>query len=204
MVDIIGTPGNDTLTGSNLDFIYGLAGDDLLSLSEDITSNSLENIALSGQINTQITPQSFLFGGSGSDTYLSRNNVQTFVLENGNSSSDTLVTESITLSDPNSVFFEFDNRHLVMQNNLTGESLLLIDWQNPENRIENFTSMTNAESVISYEDLVSNLTSNGNYFGNISIEQVFEIFNLPITADEFNADINALFLRAEVLEAFEV
>lgn len=191
MLEQFGTSGNDTLTGSNSEQVYGLAGDDLLFAPENTNPDS------------QIAPQSFLFGGSGSDVYFSRNNVETLIFDTGNSSSDILVTESITLNDPNSIFFQIDNRHLAMSNSLSGEFVLIIDWQNPENRIEGFTSVTTTDTIVNYEEFVNNLSNNGNYLGNTTFEQIAEIVNTPFSSDGFNADIDAFSIRAQVLEIFE-
>ncbi|MDJ0903280.1 MAG: hypothetical protein QNJ55_31225 [Xenococcus sp. MO_188.B8] len=194
MLEQLGTSGNDTLTGSNAQDVYGLAGDDLLIAPENTTPTS------------PIKPQSFLLGGSGSDVYVSRNNVETLIFDTHNSGSDIdiLVTESITLNDPNAIFFQMDNRHLVMSNSLSGENVTIIDWHNPENRIEGFTSVTTTDTIISYEVFVNNLPSNGNYLGNIALEEAAEILNIPFSFSEFYADLDAFVTRTQLLEALEV
>jgi hypothetical protein len=80
-------------------------------------------------------------GGSGSDTYIAKDGKLMIVADSdtsGGESMDTLITAINPQADNSSYMKIIDNRHLFMGNDLSGEKVLILDWQSNTDRIEQF------------------------------------------------------------------
>ena len=142
-----GTANNDTITGSNLQVVLGLAGDDRLTAG---SSNGNASV---------------LAGGLGNDTYVVRTGEAAVILESGGT--DTVIFPfSIVVSS--GVVATFDNRHLAIGDRITNTSVTILDWQNPANRVEKFEFV---DGTVTYEQVVSQYTSSLSYRGNAALQQ---------------------------------
>ena len=112
---------------------------------------------------------SFLIGGTGSDRYSVAENSTAIILEAGNSDNDSFFAPETALDlgnqDNTSIIAEIDNRHLFIADTEFNQNTILLDWQEPANRIETFNLV---EGAISYEEFVDNFQRSENYFGNFS------------------------------------
>ncbi|WP_373541344.1 hypothetical protein [Chamaesiphon sp.] len=169
-----GTANNDTITGSNLQAVLGLSGNDRL------TAGSTTN---------------FLAGGFGDDTYVVRVGEGATIFESGGV--DTVIFPFSTTSNTGFIF-TLDNRHLGIGDRATKTGALIIDWKNPANRVEKFEFV---DGTATYEQVVSQYTSSLSYIGNIAIQQtnpnadgyLFPATGLtPTTFNSFLDDISAL------------
>ncbi|MDJ0531809.1 MAG: peptidylprolyl isomerase [Xenococcaceae cyanobacterium MO_207.B15] len=183
---VIGDSDNNTLNGLDLQIVFGLAGDD--SLSSSVGS-------LPGGEETTI-----LVGGSGDDEYQIAGNSTAIIFENGNSSQDVAIATGLTISS-NAVIAEIDNRHLYVGNPESDQYAILVDWQEPENRIESFVL---SDFTFSYEQLASTFSGlNAPNFTWEELEQQDEINleRLGLTPSSIDDAINQVSARASELEA---
>ncbi len=72
--EVLGTTGNDEITGSDLEVIYGLEGSDILTSSSS-SSQGFQNANIN-----------IVAGGFETDRYVTADNSLTIIQENGNSS----------------------------------------------------------------------------------------------------------------------
>lgn len=149
MVDWVGTTGNDNRTIGHGTDGYGLQGDDTLRSA---------NFATVG-----------LIGGSGNDTYIHGNRALTTIVEFGNSPFDKFIEA------PSSTLYAFfatiDGRHLTMSNAYGTEGVVIIDWQDPANRIESWQLASGA--TYSFEGFRNFVYSSPAYIGDVSMEWVY-------------------------------
>ena len=144
-----GSASNDTITGSNLQIVLGLAGDDRLTAGTPNNNNGAVLLA----------------GGLGNDTYVVRGGESAGILESGGT--DTVILP-FAVSSSSGIVGTLDNRHLFIGDRATNTSILIFDWQNPANRVENFQF---ADGSVTYEQIVSQYTSAPGYVGNSAIQQ---------------------------------
>ena len=211
--EVIGNEGDDNLIGSDLQILYGLAGDDILA---PVGGSSPEALATT-----------VLVGGSGGDLYQVSNNSIAIIIENGNNDNDIGRVSGINIPNIDEIDFPIDemereklerllepllllqidnNRHLYIGDTESNQYALLIDWQNPENRIENFSLEVD---TFSYPEIVEYLASlqlfvqgGGNvpgFLGSLNWEEANEQTNIdlerlglsPETIDEAIAQVKA-------------
>ena len=144
-----GTTGNDTLSGSSLQAIFGLAGNDRLTAG-----------------GTAISGASVLAGGLGDDTYVIPAGQGAIILESGGTDS---VTFPFSTTSSTGYLYTIDNRHLVIGDTATNSFAVIIDWQNSANRIEKIVDSLGV--FITYEQLASGYTSSAFYKGNFALQQ---------------------------------
>ncbi|MGO1119069.1 calcium-binding protein [Rhodovibrionaceae bacterium A322] len=108
----LGTTGDDALSGYNSD-IYALQGNDTLSGSG----------------------YSLLAGGVGNDSYNLSTYSVTTIYDSGGSDTLTYTPFETDYYEPTFVFGEIDGRHLVVTDT-AGRGFIVLDWEQPESRIE--------------------------------------------------------------------
>jgi hypothetical protein len=178
LTEKVGTFNDDTLIGSNLEVLYGLAGNDTLRAASTAT-------------------EVVLVGGSGSDRYEANNDL-IYVLENGNSNNDVLVADAIDVNSEDSYVLEIDSRHILAGNIAEEQFFLIVDWQEPENRIEKI--ILNGTEYL-YSDLANSFREFENYLGNYSIDEVEELSDgLLDFPDSIDGDLDNIVQRARELE----
>lgn len=143
---------SNALTVLDRTIAYGLGGDDILSTSTGISA---------------------LVGGSGVDSYIVANNSVAIVLDDGNSAGDVVVATGIGLNSSSTVILEIDYRHFIAYDTYSGQTLIILDWQNATNIIE---SVQLSDGTFPYEYIASNFRSTTTYYGNYTIEQADTLF----------------------------
>ncbi len=162
--EVLGSKGADNLVASDLEILYGLQGNDILSMTEG---------SLPGGLATSV-----LIGGSGEDRYQLANNSTAIVIENGNSNNDVGQASGIGFFSDTSFSLEIDNgRHLFVGDTVSNQFAVLVDWQVPENRLESFEA---ADGVFSYEEFANGFRNLPGYLGNFTLEQVVNQFGLDL------------------------
>ncbi|WP_246605367.1 FG-GAP repeat domain-containing protein [Sphaerospermopsis torques-reginae] len=125
LTELFGNSSANTNTIPNLSVYYGLGGDDNLS-SPSGNSNSF--------------PVVVAIGGAGNDVYTVWNNSTLIVWDSSSSGSDRLVATGIPLITGNTIGANYggiiDNRHLWVGNTVSGQEIIILDWQNQRNRLE--------------------------------------------------------------------
>lgn len=155
----IGTLNNDQLMVLNNTIAYGLGGDDILSTSVGSTGDSTNNYSV-------------LVGGLGNDQYNVANNSTAIILDHGNSPGDVIVATGIGFNSTTTQIVEVDNRHLVTYDTVSGQRLIILDWQASANTIE---SVQFANGTFTSDYIASNFRTNVGYLGNYTLEQADQL-----------------------------
>lgn len=185
--EVLGNRGNNNLIASDLDALYGLAGNDTLSAEEN-------------------TEDAIIVGGSGDDVYEASNNSTLIVLENGDSDNDLGKASGVGFLKDTSFSLEIDEgRHLYFGDTASNQYLLVLDWQTPENQIE---SIELEDGIFSYQDIQDNLRTSPGYQGNFTwseaiAQEEFNLERLGLSADTIDETITQLDARATALESRE-
>ncbi len=148
--EVLGTPEPESLTALDLEIVYGLAGDDLLSPDDTV------------QGVTTRTPPIFV-GGTGADRYTLLSDSVMVILDAGSSTGDVLNASGISLDG--SSFAEIEGRHLFITDVNARQSVYIFNWEDETNRLETFEF---AGGTIAYDDLAQNLRDRGDDFRNFS------------------------------------
>lgn len=148
--ELIGTPRNNRIRGRDLQIIYGLQGNDKLSAARGSAAGAEATI---------------LVGGSGGDRYKAANRTTTIILENGVSSSDTLIARRIGFNRDTSFVGEIDSRHLILGDITFGQAVIVLDWRKADQQLGTFAL---SDGTYSYGDIVGNFRNVPNYLGNMS------------------------------------
>lgn len=181
-----GIVGFDTITGSDLQIVYALDGDDSLNSNFGITT--------------------ILVGGTGRNTYQVRGNSIAIIIENDNDSNNILWTaigySGISLEKETSFVSVIDNRHLYLGDTITNQYAIVIDWQEPDNQIESFDL---TEGRISYEEFVSRYQNSNNYRGNLTWQELavtgeIDLERLGLSPDTIEHDLRIIDRRSKQLE----
>lgn len=144
--DRVGSAGIDTLSATNLQVVFGLAGADALSHGGGTT---------------------WLVGGNGNDSYRIQASGTVVVYDSGNTSNDHFYDSAYFVGQ--SFAAEIDSRHLMLFDN-AGNRIFFFDWLALANRIEHFHVAT---FDFSPEQYLAYLKSKPFYQGNLSIDDVF-------------------------------
>ena len=177
--EVVGSEGVDNLLGSDLQVLYGLEENDTLATAEGSLPDG--------------TATSFLVGGSGDNRYRVGNNSTAIIIENSNTDNDVGQATGIGFNKDTSFSMEIDNgRHLFVGDIESNQYALLVDWQNPENRIENFEL---EDGTFSYQSVVDNFRSFSGYLGSFTWEE------LGSSSETFNEAIAQVNTRSATLES---
>ncbi|MEM7225192.1 MAG: hypothetical protein AAF495_19595 [Pseudomonadota bacterium] len=176
--ETIGTEGNDVFNTFEDHIFFGLEGDDTF----------LGNFGEDFQI---------MVGGSGADTYVANNNSIITVLENGNSVGDTVVATGIGLTLDSSLAGTIDGRHLVAGDTVSGQVVFVLDFLDPENRIETVEIF---EGVFGFDDVVNGIFNAPGFQGDIAWEDLGQFDLQAFETGEINETIAFYDARAAALE----
>ena len=186
----------DSISGSDLQIIYGLDGDDNLNSTLTFAQAPLEK-----GFSTII-----LVGGSGRNNYQIRNNSVAIAIENKGDDDNILWTtigsDGLSLLKETSFVATIDGHHLYLGDTVTNQYAILIDWQQPDNQIETFDF---TEGFVSYEEFVATYKNSPNYLGNFTWEGLaardeIDLSRLGISPQTIEEDINVVRQRAIELE----
>ena len=191
-LELLGTDSNDSITGSDLEIIYGVEdGDSLVAgAGEDPNTRSI----------------TVLVGGTGKNLYSIRENATAVIFENSGSSDRTFYTTilapGIDRTAENFVIADIDGRHLYFGNPESNQYAFLVDWQIPENQIETFYLVN---GITDYETFASGYQELPGYLGNLSWSEAtergaIEIERLGLNIDSFDDEIDTITARASELE----
>ena len=189
LTEIVGTVNSEEIKGKDLEIVYGLEGNDLLKSANGST--------------TENTPDAtVLVGGSGNDHYDTIDESTAIIIENGNDDNDLFHGTDIKFFSETSYILEIENRHLLIGDRSTGQSGIIIDWQNLENRIENFTSI---DAIFTYEQFVANFRNFDSYQGNFNWSELvasgeLNLARLGLSADTVDIAIAQANERSNELE----
>ena len=146
--EVIASEADNDILGVDLQILYGLSGNDTLKLVE----GSAEEVEGADSI--------FAVGGSGDDSYLLSNLTTSVIIENGNSDADLVNVGDFDFDYTTSYVAEINNSHLLIGDVTSRQSAIIVDWQQPENRLETFVS-ENGE--IGYEEFAANYRNAVNF-----------------------------------------
>ena len=195
-VSDFGITGFDSISGADLQIVYGLDGDDNLNSTTTLSGGNLPD----GKATV------ILVGGTGRNNYQVRNNSTAIVIENDNNSNNILWTTigstGISLEKETSFVAEIDRRHLYMGDTDTNQYVILIDWQQPANQIESFDL---TEGFISYDDFSNFYQDLNNYRGNFTWNELIatgeiDLDRLGLSSDAINEDLATIVKRSAELE----
>ena len=137
VTELFGNSSTNNTVIPNLSIYYGLGADDNLSTPVG-NSNSF--------------PVAVAVGGANNDTYTVNNNSSLIIWDSSNSAGDRLVATGIPLRTGNTIGAIYggiiDNRHLWVGSTVSGQEIIILDWQNPRNRLETITLQ---DGTFSYE-----------------------------------------------------
>ena len=187
--EVVGTDANDSLTGSDLEIIYGIGDGDSLVAGTDSTN--------------------ILVGGTGRNLYSIRENAIAVIFENSGSDDNTLFTNvlapGIDRNSDNFVVADVEGRHLLFGDTESNQYAFLVDWQETENQIETFYF---AEEMIGYDTLANSYQDSFSYLGDLSWSELAERENidterLGLDIDSFDNEIEFINAKATELENLE-
>lgn len=178
------TKGNDKIKATKNTINYGLQGNDTYP-------------SKIGSFNVSVD-------GSGNDKYLDTTGgaFGTMVIERGDSPKD-LGTSSGFLTDPDTLIYTVDDRHLALINSVIPREIYLIDFAKPENQIEKIKT---ADGTFTFEQLSSQLQQLPNFAGNQTwtsiISQSAYLSDIGLTSSKkVNKFLKAVVNKAESLES---
>ena len=195
--EVIGAEGFDSISGSDLEVVYALDGNDVLNSPPTFFGGGLPEGAAT----------TILVGGSGSNSYQIRNGSTGIVIENSNSPDNLLWTTigspGISLENSSSFVAEIENRHLYLGNTESDQYIILIDWQEPKNQIETFNL---SEGDLSYEEFFNSFRQSSNYRGNLSWVELaasgeINLARLGLSPDSIENALTFISSRATDLES---
>ena len=191
--EVLGTNGFDSIRGEDLSIVYAL--DDRDNLNSTVRS-------------TVDNPTTIVVGGTGDNNYISWKDSTIFILENSDTPDNILYTNiatdsGISLEDGDSFVAEISDRHLYLGNTQTGQYVIILDWQLPENQIETFAL---SEGDLSYEEFVDSFRDSDNYRGNFTWAELAETeeidldrLGLSTTSEGIDEDFEAIDARSREL-----
>lgn len=182
--EIVGTLGTDTLGGQDLQILYGLNGNDSLTA----------NLGVLG-----IDKVIFAVGGAGNDTYTVRDNATLFVLENGNSASDSIVATGIGLNGGSAEFLTIEGRHILIRDTTSNQEILLLNATVLANRIESFRF---SDGTFTFQQVLNavNARSLGDFsFTDLQVSGVLDLNRLGINPNAVDNAITTIEQRQDTL-----
>ena len=155
--EVIANEADNNILGIDLQILYGLEGNDTLK-------------PLEGSPEAASADSIFVVGGSGNDTYSLSDFTTSVIIEDGNSNADLANVGSFDFSQATSYVAEISGRHLLIGDVESRQSAVIVDWQQPENRIETFVIET---GQIGYEEFAANYRNAVN-FAELTWEELSE------------------------------
>jgi hypothetical protein len=159
---------NDNFQAQSYFTSFGLGGDDI------ITSSYLGEYQ-------------FVIGGEGNDTYIINSPGTMTIIDHGNSQFDTVEASGLGVTYDTTFFGTIDNRHLVATDTISGQQLIVIDYQNNLNKIENIKL---ADGTYTYDDIIYFMSISPNNLGNYSWENADQLGLYPEDSEMINEEID--------------
>jgi len=150
--------------------LYGTASGERLSVQEDyqrVLGRGGNDTLIGGLYRSG----NVLIGGVGSDSYMIEGGLDDtlIVLENGYDPLDNFyIPANLTINQA----LQVDGRHLLLNEVQTGRSILLLDWQRPENIIEmwQIQGSGNTHTWLTFDEFRSTVLTSRYYLGDYPLE----------------------------------
>lgn len=155
LIRVDGTAGNDTFTGLDDRIYFGRGGD-------DVFTNNTPNVG------------SWFVGGEGNDTYHAGVSSYTLIQDLGGSPNDRYVDIPGVMTGASVMGAEIDGRHLFIGLSDGSGGVFIIDWRDPESRIETYElalSSTQTQTF-SHAEFAAAVEQAPNYLGFVSLESL--------------------------------
>ena len=178
--EVIANEANNDILGIDLQILYGLEGNDTLK-------------PLEGSPEAASADSIFAVGGSGDDTYVLNDFTTSVIIEHGNSDADAVNVGSFNFSQATSYVAEISSRHLLIGDVESRQSAVIVDWQQPENRIEAFVTES---GQIGYEEFAANYRNAVN-FAELTWEELSESGLLNLERLNLSGDIEDAIAQVE-------
>ena len=165
-----------------------------LSDSLNAMANTV-NIGLQGDDTFKVSPSGaqdwiMLIGGQGNDTYIAKNNSVITIMDNADSTGDKIIATGIGLRRLTSDVATIDHgRHLIFGDIASNQYVVILDWQQPDNRIETIQLSDGTYSFSYISSLISNLDAQG-YLEDFSWSWSGLLDGTPYSASDVNEAIN--------------
>ena len=189
--EILGTDDGDSLTGFNLEIVYGDSEND--------------SLVAGAPENTRNISTTVLAGGSGRNLYSVRESAIAIIIENANRDDNSFFSDILAPGiDPNDeenfIVADVDGRHLYFGDRESNQYALLIDWQNPANQIEKFYFV---EDLVDYESFANSYRDSEGYLGNLTWSELDDRERIDIEPATIDDSLNAIIERSQILEETE-
>lgn len=175
-IEVVGTSAGDAFVGRDEAIIFGRQGADVFTA------------------NTTLASDQWFYGGSGNDTYVVRPGTSVVVGDGFGSSGDVVRARGIGFDFEFTGFAEIDGRHLLVLDFSTFTDFMILDWLNPERRIERLELEDGSRALTA-----DAIRSHPHYAGNFSLEEALEDAP-PGVVDLFRTFVREGFDRAAELE----
>ncbi len=179
--EVIGTVAADAFSGGASTVYFGRTGNDVFYAQPGLLAGGLNSL------------DPLFIGGSGNDTYILANDSEVVIAEGGSSASDVVVATGLGLSRTTTYVFIVDGRHLAAGDLATGQSVIVLDWQAPQSRIE---TIVLADGTFSFFQIQSAIFSSPNFLGYFN----WEFLNFGYSTADINEAIGFYSSRATFLE----
>lgn len=170
----IGTNGDDELIGRGHTVTFGLLGDNVFQAKPG-------------------TEYNFMVGGPGDNTYHAADNSAITIL-NGGGGQDTLFAEGMGIGNPQTYVATIEGGHLLGLDSVSGQQVALLNWLDPDYRVETF-HLNGGQ--FGFETVRDAVFASANYLGELSIPEVVDLGMLPpgttnAVAEDFQAHYESL------------
>ena len=160
--------------------IFGLKGNDVITSS------------YGGDYQTVI-------GGEGDDTYIIHSPGIMTIIDNGNSANDRVEASGIGVYSETTYFGTIDSRHLVVGDSLSGQYLIVLDYQDSANKIENIKL---SDGVFSYDDIINFMSVSSHNLGNYSWENADQLGLYQQDTTIMNTEIDFYIAEANNISSY--
>ena len=171
---------NDNIQTKSYFSSFGLGGDDVFTSSSDGFYQ-------------------FAIGGEGNDTYIINSPGVMTIIDNGNSYNDTVEASGIGVNSLSTFFGTIDNRHLIVSDNVSGQQLVIIDYQDSANKIE---TIKLSDGTYSYDNIIYFMSVSEHNLGNFSWETADNLGLRPENSEIINQQINFYLTESNNISSF--
>jgi hypothetical protein len=170
----------DNIVGSSNSVTFGLDGNDIITSAY-------------GGVYQMVV------GGLGDDKYIINSPGTMTIIDDGNSSNDTLQASGIGVSSETTFFGTIDGRHLVITDTASGQQLVMINYQDSVNKIE---TIQLSDEVFTYDEIINFMNVSENNLGDHSWENAEALYLAPESTSVMNAEIDFYIAESTNINAY--